>query len=128
MPETTIPRLDLRGQHLTLRELKAALPRAEFDVEAALDAVRPIVADVAERGAPALYDAAERFDGTVLERAMEAHRAVLGMRAELDELHARLAGMTQDDPELEPTLERSGELQHHLELHDEHALEPEAPS
>ena len=63
MPETTIPRLDLRGQALTLRELKAALPRAEFDVEAALDAVRPIVADVAERGAPALYDAAERFDG-----------------------------------------------------------------
>ena len=63
MPETTIPRLDLRGQHLSPRELKAALPRAEFDIEAALDAVRPIVADVAERGAPALYDAAERFDG-----------------------------------------------------------------
>ena len=63
MPDTIIPRLDLRGQHLSLRELKAALPRAEFDVEAALDAVRPIVADVAERGAAALYDAAERFDG-----------------------------------------------------------------
>ena len=63
MPDTIIPRLDLRRQHLSLRELKAALPRAEFDVEAALDAVRPIVAGVAERGAAALYDAAERFDG-----------------------------------------------------------------
>lgn len=58
-----IARLDLRGRHLTLRELRSALPRAEFDVEAAVDAVRPIVADVRERGAAALYDAAERFDG-----------------------------------------------------------------
>ena len=52
MPDTIIPRLDLRGQHLSLRELKAALPRAEFDVEAALDAVRPIVADVASPPLP----------------------------------------------------------------------------
>ena len=28
--------LDLRGRSLTLRDLRAALPRAEFDVEAAL--------------------------------------------------------------------------------------------
>ena len=58
-----IPRVDLRGRHLTLRELRAALPRAQFDVETALDAVRPIVAAVREQGAPALYAAAERFDG-----------------------------------------------------------------
>ena len=32
-------------------------------------------------------EAAERYDGTVLERAMEAHRHVLGMRDELDALH-----------------------------------------
>ena len=65
MSSTTgvIPRLDLRGRELGLRELRAALPRAEFDVEAALDAVRPIVDDVRSRGADALYDAAERFDG-----------------------------------------------------------------
>ena len=59
----TIARLDLRGRRPTLRELRAAVPRAELDVEAALDAVRPIVADVRERGAAALYAAAERFDG-----------------------------------------------------------------
>ncbi len=58
-----IPRADLRGTHLSLRELRAALPRAEFDVEQALDAVRPIVAAVREEGAAALYAAAERFDG-----------------------------------------------------------------
>ena len=63
-----IPRLDLRGRHLTLRELRAALPRAEFDVEAALDAVRPIVASVRTDGAAAVYDAAERFDGIRPER------------------------------------------------------------
>ncbi len=66
VPDTTprvIPRLDLRGRQLSLRELRAALPRAEFDVAAALDAVRPIVDDVRTRGAAALYDAAERFDG-----------------------------------------------------------------
>ncbi len=58
-----IPRLDLRGRRPGLRELRAALPRAEFDVEAALGAVRPIVEDVRDRGAAALLDAAERFDG-----------------------------------------------------------------
>ena len=62
-PTGVIPRVDLRGRHLTLRELRAALPRAEFDVEAALDAVRPIVGAVREQGAAALYAAAERFDG-----------------------------------------------------------------
>ncbi|MGA8047238.1 MAG: histidinol dehydrogenase [Dermatophilaceae bacterium] len=55
--------LDLRGRSLTLRDLRTALPRAEFDVEAALHAVRPICEDVRERGAEALYAAAERFDG-----------------------------------------------------------------
>ena len=71
-------------------------------------------------------EAAERFDGSVLERALEAHRHVLEMRAELDALHERLAGVAPDDPHLESLLERAGELQHHLDHHDEHALVPEA--
>ena len=71
-------------------------------------------------------EAAERYDGTVLERAMEAYRELLAMREELDALHQRLAGIAPDDPALEHLLERAGELQHHLELADEHALEPEA--
>jgi ATP-binding cassette subfamily F protein 3 len=71
-------------------------------------------------------EAAERFEGTVLDRAMDAHRSLITMRVELDELHRTLDGIAPDDPRLESLLERSGELQHHLELHDEHALEPEA--
>ncbi len=71
-------------------------------------------------------EAAERYDGTVLERAMEAHRHLLGMREELDALHQELQGIAPDDPRLEALLERAGELQHHLDLEDEHALEPEA--
>ncbi|QOK21582.1 histidinol dehydrogenase [Janibacter indicus] len=55
--------IDLRSQPLGARQLRAALPRAEYDVEAALDAVRPICDDVHGRGAAALYDLAERFDG-----------------------------------------------------------------
>jgi ATP-binding cassette, subfamily F, member 3 len=71
-------------------------------------------------------EAAERFEGSVLERALEAHRHVLEMRGELDALHERLAHVAPDDPHLESLLERAGELQHHLDHHDEHALEPEA--
>lgn len=74
--------IDLRSQPLGARDLRAALPRAEYDVEAALAAVRPICAEVRDRGADALYDYAERFDGVrptslrvpreVLESAVEA--------------------------------------------------------
>ena len=71
-------------------------------------------------------EAAERFEGTVLERAMEAHRHLLEMRTELDALYESLKDVTAEDPRLEPLLERAGELQHHLELNDEHTLEPEA--
>ncbi|WP_030529394.1 histidinol dehydrogenase [Phycicoccus jejuensis] len=90
---TVVPRLDLRGRRPGLRELRAALPRAEFDVEAALAAVRPIVEDVRDRGAAALYEAAERFDGVrppalrvpadVIARAVETLDPVV--RAALEE-------------------------------------------
>ena len=38
------------------------MPRAELDVDAALEAVRPLVEDVRDRGAAAALDATERFD------------------------------------------------------------------
>jgi ATP-binding cassette subfamily F protein 3 len=71
-------------------------------------------------------EAAERFDGTVLERALEARRDVKALREELDALHLKLAESGPDDPELAQTLDRSGELQHRLEHLAEHAIEPEA--
>jgi len=71
-------------------------------------------------------EAAERFDGTVLDRAMDAHRHLLEMREELDALYERLSRIAPEDPDLERLLDRAGELQHHLERNDEHVLEPEA--
>ena len=71
-------------------------------------------------------EAAERYDGTVLDRAMEAHRALLDLRTELDALHEELAGVQPDDPHLEAMLARAGDLQHQLEHHAEHSLESEA--
>ncbi|MGE5175627.1 MAG: ABC-F family ATP-binding cassette domain-containing protein [Hyphomicrobiales bacterium] len=71
-------------------------------------------------------EAAERFEGTVLDRALEAHRHLLEMREELDGLYREIPTLDPADPEMERLLDRAGELQHHLELHDEHALEPEA--
>lgn len=61
-----ISRTDLRGRALAsldARGLRDALPRAAFDVEAALDAVRPICDEVHHRGADALRELSERFDG-----------------------------------------------------------------
>ncbi len=99
-------------------------------IKVALGEIRPETGSrVLARGSRVGYlpqEAAERFDGTVLDRALEAHRHVREMREELDALHQSLSGIAPDDPELEALLERSGELQHHLDLHDEHAIEPEA--
>ncbi|MFD5189953.1 histidinol dehydrogenase [Streptomyces sp. NPDC058357] len=63
-----ISRIDLRGDALpeggALRDL---LPRAEFDVEAALETVRPICEDVRHRGAAAVIEWGEKFDGVRID-------------------------------------------------------------
>ncbi len=71
-------------------------------------------------------EAAEKFEGTVLDRALDAHRHLIQMREELDALYQEIPTLKPEDPEMERLLDRAGELQHHLEQHDEHALEPEA--
>ncbi|MFC8449694.1 histidinol dehydrogenase [Kitasatospora sp. NPDC057223] len=58
-----ISRIDLRG---SLDDPRDLLPRAEFDVEAALETVRPICEDVRHRGVAALVEITERFDGVTL--------------------------------------------------------------
>ncbi|QCX75990.1 Histidinol dehydrogenase [Streptomyces sp. YIM 121038] len=64
-----ISRIDLRGEALPEGPaLRALLPRADFDVAAALEKVRPICEDVHHRGDAALIDYAEKFDGVRLER------------------------------------------------------------
>ncbi|HEY2101252.1 MAG TPA: histidinol dehydrogenase, partial [Pseudonocardia sp.] len=57
-----LTRIDLRDGLPPTAALRALLPRADVDVDAVLDRVRPIVAEVAERGVDAVMDFAERFD------------------------------------------------------------------
>ncbi|HLR85340.1 MAG TPA: histidinol dehydrogenase [Nocardioidaceae bacterium] len=62
-----IRRLDLRGvgaDHIC--DYRAAVPRAAFDVDAATEAVRPVCADVRERGVEAVRAATSRYDGVDL--------------------------------------------------------------
>jgi histidinol dehydrogenase len=59
--------IDLRGRAGTGERLDyaAIVPRADFDVAAAVDIVRPICDDVAARGVPALEKFSEEFDHVV---------------------------------------------------------------
>ncbi|MEC3978320.1 histidinol dehydrogenase [Amycolatopsis sp. H20-H5] len=61
-------RTDLRGQVPSAAELRATLPRAEYDVDAALHQVRPVVEAVRARGVEAVLEYAERFDKVRPER------------------------------------------------------------
>nr|WP_051988759.1 histidinol dehydrogenase [Kineosphaera limosa] len=58
-----ISRLDLRGHRLSRADLRDSLPRAEFDMDDALGVVAPICAQVRERGAAAIAELSEQFDG-----------------------------------------------------------------
>ncbi|MGO8884750.1 MAG: histidinol dehydrogenase [Streptosporangiaceae bacterium] len=65
-----LDRIDLRGAAaagLDRQQLAGRLPRAQLDVEAAVAAIRPICEDVRARGAAAVREATERFDGVDLE-------------------------------------------------------------
>ncbi|KRV50159.1 histidinol dehydrogenase [Wenjunlia vitaminophila] len=76
-----ISRIDLRGSTQDPRDL---LPRAELDVEAALERVRPICDDVRHRGTAALIEYAERFDGVRLTEVRVPRRALTSALDELD--------------------------------------------
>lgn len=71
----TLDFTDARGSY------RQRLPRGRFDVDAAVDVVRPIVADVAHRGEAALREYSERLDGVVPE-FIRVPRALLRRAAE----------------------------------------------
>lgn len=54
---------DLRSTDLSPARLREAMPRPELDVDAAMQAVAGVVEDVRTRGAEAVLEAGERFDG-----------------------------------------------------------------
>ncbi|GAA1895094.1 histidinol dehydrogenase [Actinomadura bangladeshensis] len=87
-----ISRIDLRGS--LPGDLRSVLPRADFDVEAALDKVRPICEDVRHRGSAAVREYTEAFDGVELEST----------RVPVATVHAALAGL---DPAVRDALEES---------------------
>ncbi len=58
-----IRRIDLRGRDSDPADLRAVLPRAPMDVEAALVTVRPLCDEVRDRGEEAVLELSERFDG-----------------------------------------------------------------
>ncbi|MDR1151318.1 MAG: histidinol dehydrogenase [Bifidobacteriaceae bacterium] len=55
-------RIDLRGRTIGAATLANVLPRAELDISAAADQVRPIVEAVRTRGEAAIAEFTERFD------------------------------------------------------------------
>ncbi len=60
------------------------LPRARLDVDAALDAVRPVCEDVRQRGASAVREQTRRFDGVDLATTRVPRQALAEALAGLD--------------------------------------------
>ncbi|MGV9375152.1 histidinol dehydrogenase [Nonomuraea sp. NPDC003707] len=69
-----ISRIDMRGS--LPENLRDVLPRAELDVEAALEKVRPICDDVRHRGAAAVRELTARFDGVEIASARVSAEAI----------------------------------------------------
>lgn len=63
MALTLIRTLDLRGAELTSAVVNSAVPRASIDISMAVDAIRPLLAAVAERGEEAIVEVALERDG-----------------------------------------------------------------
>ncbi|MGH3516620.1 MAG: histidinol dehydrogenase [Haloechinothrix sp.] len=80
-------RTDLRDRLPSAAELRATLPRAEMDVEAALHQVRPVVDAVRERGVDAVLEYTERFDKV---RPATVRVPVAELEAALAELDPRV--------------------------------------
>ena len=78
--------IDLRGRRTAGEPLDYArvLPRAAFDVDAAAEVVRPICANVAERGIAALAEYSARFDQVVPETFAVPAEALERAAGELD--------------------------------------------
>ena len=79
-----IQRIDLRGADRSTVDYRAAVPRADFDVEAAVPAVHAICEDVRTRGLDAIRELSERFDGVVVDDIRVAPEALSTALEQLD--------------------------------------------
>ena len=93
-----IQRIDLRGADCGGVDYRAAVPRADFDVEAAVPAVHAICEAVRTRGLDAIREYGERFDGVTVDDIRVPAAAIatalesldLDIRAALEESIRRL--------------------------------------
>src|SRR5918995_5328065 len=81
-----IRRIDLRrgSPGADAPDYRALVPRADFDVEAALQVVRPICDDVRDRGVEAIAEYSARFDGVEQTDIAVPRAALTEALAELD--------------------------------------------
>jgi histidinol dehydrogenase len=84
-------RRDLRGVQI---DSSLVLPRAELDLDDAIDVVRPVVEDVRQRGEAAALDYCERFDGV----------RPAALRVTAEQIAAAVAALT---PEIRAALEEA---------------------
>jgi histidinol dehydrogenase len=77
-------RIDLRGADLSAARLRTALPRGGVDVDAVVPKVRPIVDDIAARGATAALEYGESFDGVRPETVRVPREKLTEALADLD--------------------------------------------
>jgi histidinol dehydrogenase len=75
-------RIDLRGR--SDLDYRSVVPRADLDVEAALEAVRPICDDVRRRGVEAILELTHRFDGVEQQQIEVPPAALEQALADLD--------------------------------------------
>ncbi|MGH3352626.1 MAG: histidinol dehydrogenase [Nocardioides sp.] len=96
-----IRRIDLRGAERSTVDYRAAVPRAEFDIEAATHAVQPIIDAVRERGQDAIAEFSERFDGV---RVDDIRVPAAALTKALDELDPAIrAGLEESIARLRAT-------------------------
>jgi len=77
-----LTRIDLRGVPDAADAYR--LPRAQLDVASAAESVRDVIASVRERGATAIREASERFDGVVPRRLRVSAADIAAATAALD--------------------------------------------
>ncbi|KAB2807575.1 histidinol dehydrogenase [Pimelobacter simplex] len=102
-----IRRIDLRDADETV-DYRAAVPRADFDIEAAVPAVHAICEEVRTRGLDAIVEFGEKFDGV---RVDDIRVAPAAMREALDRLDPGIrAGLEESIRRLRATC--ANELEH----------------
>ncbi|WP_300405164.1 histidinol dehydrogenase [Nocardioides sp.] len=108
-----IRRIDLRGN--ALADYRSAVPRADFDIEAAVPAVHDICEAVRTRGLEAILDYNERFDGGTADDDIRVPAATI--TAALDDLDPAVrAGLEESIRRLRVTCAAELEQDAHTEL------------